>query len=91
MASFRLRNGQEIEERLARWAGKFRFLEARTDGLTAEPTDADLDAIDHQGFVRAAVERLRARVMAGGDEAATARRALQILWREHTRLPKGSG
>ena len=60
-------------------------------GLIAAPSADDLDAIDHQGFVRRAVERLKAQAdgaLDDGADAATARRALQILWQEHAALTR---
>lgn len=38
----------------------FRVLRLDEDGLTPDPTEADLAAIDHAGFVRAAADRLAA-------------------------------
>lgn len=56
-------------------------LEADLSGLALEPSADDLDAIDTGGFVRRALEDLRARL--DGPEAATARRALEILHAIH--------
>ena len=60
---------QAVDEAIAGWRARFHFLEDRTNGLIAEPTDDDLDAIDHQGFVRDAVEALR-ETAAGESEPA---------------------
>ena len=57
------------------------------DLLIAEPSEDDLDQIDQQGFVRAAIEQLRdrARDPANADRD-VARLALQILYLEHQKL-----
>ena len=55
-------------------------------GLIAEPSEDDLDRIDGGGFVRSAVDRLRAWADdPGGDNRDAARLALQILYVEHVR------
>lgn len=54
------------------------YLEADESGLTADPTADDLDRIDTAGFVRGAIERLRQRPE--GPDAATAQRALALLY-----------
>lgn len=77
---------QAVDDAIADWRARFHFLETRTADLIAAPSADDLDAIDHQGFVRRAVERLKilAETPAGdGGQSAVARRALQILWQEH--------
>lgn len=57
------------------------YLEADETALTAEPTADDLDCIDTAGFVRGAIERLRQRPE--GPDAATAQRALALLYGIH--------
>ena len=56
------------------------------DLLIAEPSEDDLDRIDTLGFVRSAIDTLRARAAdpADGDRQ-TARLALQVLFMEHRR------
>jgi len=52
--------------------------------LIAEPSDDDLDRIDTLGFVRSAIDSLRAQAADPTDsERATARLALQMLYMEH--------
>jgi len=56
-------------------------LETDQTGLTAEPTEDDLDEIDTAGFVRNAIDRLRGRPE--GLDADTARHALVLLYGLH--------
>jgi DNA repair exonuclease SbcCD nuclease subunit len=56
-------------------------LEVDEAGLTAEPTEDDLDGIDTAGFVRGAIDRLREKPE--GLHADTARRALALLYGLH--------
>ncbi len=73
-----------IEERLDAWQARLKYLRRDLDGLVDEPSADDLDAIDRSGFVRAAVDRLKARADNLADpESATARAALRILYLEH--------
>ena len=91
---------QAVDDAIAGWRARCHFLDTRTDDLIAAPSADDLDAIDHQGFVRRAVDRLKHQADAtptssgaGSDEGdadgAAARRALQILWQEHAALTRG--
>ena len=57
--------------------------------LFPEPTDDDLDSIDPGGIVRAAADKLRAIVEAGGSNADLARAALHRLYIEHKKLESG--
>lgn len=69
------------------WAARVRHLRIEDDDLLAQPSEDDLDRIDQTGFVRAAVERLRAiQGDAGHPDRAHAGAALQRLWLEHVRL-----
>lgn len=69
------------------WAARLRHLDIDLDALVTEPTDDDLDLIDKGGFVRVAVDRLRAiaRDPVHPDRAVAAL-ALQRLYVEHRRL-----
>ena len=58
-------------------------LEEDDSGLAVEPSEDDLDRIDTAGFVRVAMNRLRAKLR--GSEAETARRALALLYGLHQR------
>jgi DNA repair exonuclease SbcCD nuclease subunit len=75
-----------LGDMLERWRAQLRCLEVSDAGLIAEPSEDDLDRIDRGGFVRTAVDRLRARAddPADGNRDA-ARLALQILYVEHVK------
>ncbi|TQF76407.1 DNA repair exonuclease [Elioraea sp. Yellowstone] len=67
-----------VEERLA---ARLRWLDLDLAGLEVRPEDEDLAAIDLEGAVRIAADRLAARARNPADPAAaTARRALVELW-----------
>ena len=67
-------------------AGVVRFLDVSDAGLVDEPSEDDLDRIDRGGFVRTAVEWLRARADDPGDaDRDVARLALRILYLEHVK------
>jgi DNA repair exonuclease SbcCD nuclease subunit len=71
---------------LEQWRAQLRSLDVSDAGLTAEPSEDDLDRIDRGGFVRTAVDRLRARVDDPSDaDRDAARLALQILYVEHVK------
>lgn len=75
-----------LQERIDVWRGRLLGLDVDDSGLIAEPSEDDLDRIDQDGFVRTAVDRLRARAADGADpERDLARLALQILYLEHVR------
>jgi DNA repair exonuclease SbcCD nuclease subunit len=60
------------------------------DELLAQPTTADLEAIDHAGFLRVAAERLAVRAREGqGDEQDIAAAALQRLYILHMQQNPG--
>lgn len=60
------------------------------DLLLAAPSEDDLDRIDQHGFVRAAIDQLRARANdAANPDAGVARLALQVLYLEHVKLSGG--
>lgn len=66
----------QMESRLAALAAAFFHLEADLEDVAARPSDEDFDAIDFDGVLRAAAERLRGRAR---DDASTpdARRIAQ--------------
>jgi DNA repair exonuclease SbcCD nuclease subunit len=67
-----------VEERLA---ARLRWLDLDLAGLEVRPEDEELAAIDLEGAVRIAADRLAARARDPADPAAaTARRALVELW-----------
>jgi DNA repair exonuclease SbcCD nuclease subunit len=76
-----------LDELCARWEARLLHLRLEDKGLIAEASEDDLDRIDQTGFVRAAIERLRAlqRDPAHPNRAHAAA-ALQRLYLEHVRL-----
>jgi hypothetical protein len=75
-----------LEDVLQRWRALFRFLDVSDAGLVDEPSEDDLDRIDRGGFVRTAVEWLRARADDPGDgNRDVARLALRLLYVEHVK------
>ncbi len=76
-----------VDEALADLGARVMHLEVDDAGLTVEPTADDLDAIETSGFVRVAMDALRAEH--DGPQAATARRALALLHGLHHGLPRG--
>ena len=74
------------------WRAKLHVLRCRADQLLSQPSDADLDRIDSQGFLRTALHRLRSLASdekQTGEQRDLARRALEILYAEHLRTPGG--
>jgi DNA repair exonuclease SbcCD nuclease subunit len=59
----------------------FAALDVREDRLLVVPDDTDFADLGFSGFADAAVQQLRARIEAGGDEGNTARDALMLLLR----------
>lgn len=75
-----------LDARLQQWRARLRCLEVNDTDLVAEPSEDDLDRIDGGGFVRTAVERLRARAHdTTNTDRDWARLALQILYVEHVK------
>jgi DNA repair exonuclease SbcCD nuclease subunit len=75
-----------LDDLLAQWRAELRCLEVSETDLVAEPSEDDLDRIDRGGFVRTAVDRLRARADDPRDtDRDAARLALQILYVEHVK------
>jgi DNA repair exonuclease SbcCD nuclease subunit len=73
-----------LDRALAEWAAKFHCLSVSEENLLTEPTEDDLDRIDLSGFVRTAVERLRAiQKDANNPEHEHAEEALRRLYFEH--------
>lgn len=80
-----------LEEALTAWRARLHHLVVNDGDLHEEPTDDDLSALDSVGFVRLAVERLRALAAdeANGDSA-TARAALRMIYLDHMRSGSAS-
>ena len=82
---------EKLRDRLAAWDARLRHLRCEDEALVAHPSDDDLDGIDRGGFVRAAVETLRARAEDPHDaEREIARAALLRLYHEHVRMGSAS-
>ncbi|RIY01322.1 DNA repair exonuclease [Aureimonas flava] len=87
-----LRERIALDEALAGWRPRFFDLRLRDDGLVDEPDEEDLDRIDAAGFVRTAVDRLRAKAASREDpERAAAALALRMMFAEHARLGRREG
>ena len=81
----------QFEERIGEGvAAALYHLRIDRNQLFPEPTDDDLDSIDPGGIVRAAADRLRAIVEAGGSDTDLARAALRRLYIEHRKLQSGA-
>lgn len=73
-----------LQRELTLWEARVHHLEVDDRGLIDEPTADDLDAIDTAGFVRLAVERLRAKMQDPSDpESGAARMALRMMYLDH--------
>ena len=90
VVSLTLKGGISLAERyqlgieLEKWRNRFHHLDVDDVGLFEEPTDDDLDALDSSGFVRLAVERLKAQAANDADpQAAAARVALRMMYVDH--------
>ena len=80
---------EQLREKLEEWEAQLRYLEADDRELIAEPSEDDLDRIDRGGFVRTAVEQLRARAAnPDNSERGIANAALLRLYQEHVRMEK---
>lgn len=76
-----------VEELIDRHRARCHFLRTNDEELVGVPSDQDLDRIDTMGFVRAAIEELRAKASNPSDsDSIAARAALQKLYLEHLRL-----
>lgn len=79
-----LANRNTLDEVLAEWAAKYHYLTVSEGNLVTEPTEDDFDRIDLSGFVRTAVERLRAiQKDVNHPEHEYAEEALRRLYFEH--------
>lgn len=77
---------RNIEDCLEVWESQFRYLRRDLTDLIDEPTAEDLDSIDKSGFVRNAVDRLKAIADNQADpNCQIARTALRMLYFEHVR------
>ena len=82
--SLTLAERHRLEGSLDHWRARLHHLDVDHADLLDEPTDDDLDAIDTAGFVRLAVDRLRAKAQNAADpEREAARVALRMIYLDH--------
>jgi hypothetical protein len=75
---------RRLDGELKRWEARLHHLEVDDAGLVDEPTAEDLDALGAAGFMRAAVDRLRAKASDAADpERDAACVALRMLYLDH--------
>lgn len=74
---------ERLEALLSRMEGRLIYLRRKDAGLMPRGRDEELASIATAGFVAEAITRLRAETSAGGEPAARAARALQLLFRLH--------
>ncbi len=75
---------RRLDHELKGWEARFHHLDITADRLLDEPSTDDLDAVDTSGFVRLAMERLRAIAADPADpRAADARMALRMMYLDH--------
>lgn len=75
---------RRLEREIKSWEARFHHLEVDDTRLHDEPTSDDLDAVDTSGFVRLAMERLRAIAAdPAHPESADARIALRMMYLDH--------
>jgi hypothetical protein len=80
-----LKTREQLDRLLSKWRGRFTWLGNDCSGLVEQPTDDDLDRIDNAGFVRTAMERLRATQADTSDpKRELAAGALRLLYQIHT-------
>ena len=80
---------EQFREKLKEWEARLRYLEANDRELIAKPSEEDLDRIDRDGFVRTAVEQLRAQATdPDNPERGIANAALLRLYQEHVHMEK---
>jgi hypothetical protein len=90
--SVSLSERHRLERELRAWEARLHHLEVDTSSLFDDPTADDLDALDTSGFVRIAVERLKAKLSNHSDpERDIARTALRMAYLDHIRTTSGQG
>jgi Calcineurin-like phosphoesterase len=65
---------------------QLRYLEIREDDLVGQPSEEDIANLAVEGILGEAARMLHAQIEAGGDDAAVARRALERLFVEYSRV-----
>ena len=75
---------RRLQGELRGWEARFHHLDVDDARLLDEPTSDDLDAVDTSGFVRLAMERLKAIAEdTVNPQAADARMALRMMYLDH--------
>lgn len=78
---------EALEAMLQRWEGRLIHLRRKDQGLVPAGRDDELEAIATRGYIADAIQTLRAAAAGEGPTAATAARALQLLFRLHRTRP----
>ncbi|MCX5512943.1 DNA repair exonuclease [Kaistia algarum] len=82
--SLSLAERYRLNGELENWRNRLHHLDLDDSGLLEDPTEDDLDALDTSGFVRLALERLKARASDPADPLAPAARvALRMVYLDH--------
>ena len=89
--SVSLAERDRLARELGRWEARLHHLDVDDAGLVDDPTPDDLDALDTAGFVRLAVDRLRATAQDPRDPGqAAARTALRMIYLDHLRAGRAA-
>lgn len=72
---------KELENLLKLWSGKLLHLRQRGAGVITEPTAQEIDSIASDGYVKMALDQLRAGAESEGEDQTTASDALRLLYR----------
>lgn len=70
---------------------RLRHLAVRSDDLVGRPREEELAALAVEGMLGTAATKLNAKIDAGGPDGVVARRALERLFVECTRIPRSGG
>ncbi|MCX5496276.1 DNA repair exonuclease [Kaistia dalseonensis] len=82
--SLSLAERYRLNAELETWRNRLHHLDLDGKGLVEDPTEDDLDSLDTSGFVRLALERLKARANDPSDpKAPAARVALRMVYLDH--------
>src|SRR3546814_11861952 len=65
---------------------QLRYLDVRADDLVGRPSEEDIANLAVEGMLGAAAAMLNTRIEGGGEDAAVAKRALERLFVEYSRI-----